>query len=397
MTMKCSDSMFKAFCCAVFLSSRLFAQPLLTEADKTYEYKGETFRLGLYEGTNEMPEEHLADGLKIAEEMRKMSKINIVPIGHSVPTNIFNGWNWGNAKTQFNLAENTSFASACAGAVMAWDWLSRIKNGGALAGIAASDVHVLVVQLTWAPFFGPDNYEKNTPLSEKIDSMSHDFRRLVLNAKKNYPNLKMILFEADPWQNDHEPYHAYHEWFFARGVVLDQIKGDDPQLSSYMGEGAEAVWIDLGGYFWYTNAPRSYYSDCCHITGSGAAHYQQKWIEALIDYNPVVSQWLLKDPPEPPVRVRRAVTTSSMARDLRCMAGKSGMTVSFSLAAAAKVGLGLFSIDGRVIVPVSERACGAGLNSIALDAGIPLAPGAYIIHLSDPDGSRAQRPVTVAK
>ncbi len=239
--MENKNSFIQTLCFIFSFSVLIFSQPLMTDANATYGYKGETFQLGLYEGTNEMPAEQLAAGLEIAKEMRNMDIINIVPIGHSVPTGIFSGWNWDDVKSQFDLAENTNLSNACAGAVMAWDWLSNINRGG---GIPANDIHVLVVQLTWAPFMGPDDYEINTPLSEKIDSMSHDLGRLAKDAIKNYPNLKMILFEADPWQNDHEPYHAYHEWFFSRQVVLDQINSEP----DYTGPDVDEVWIDLGGY-----------------------------------------------------------------------------------------------------------------------------------------------------
>jgi len=217
------------------------AQPLLTDTSATYEYKSEKFKLGLYEGTNDIPAEHLRKGLELAAEMRKMEKINIVPIGHSVPFTTFNGWNWGSAKSEFKLAANTNFANGSISAQMAWNWLTTIKNGGKLANLNNSDVHVMVVQLTWAPFGGPDNYEKNTALSQKTDSMSHDFAKLATNAKKNYPNLKMILFQADPWQNNHEPYHAYHEWLFARQVVLDQIN----KASDYIGPSEDELWVGL--------------------------------------------------------------------------------------------------------------------------------------------------------
>jgi hypothetical protein len=116
---------------------------------------------------------------------------------------------------------------------------------------------------------GPDAYEKNTALSKKVDSMAHDLSRLAQNAKKNFKNLKMVLMEADPWQNNHEPYHVYHEWFFARQVMLNQIKGDTKVDLFYKGDNAKTVWIGLGGYMWKPNDNGSYYTDCCHISGTG--------------------------------------------------------------------------------------------------------------------------------
>ncbi|MCX7726359.1 MAG: hypothetical protein N2053_05875 [Chitinispirillaceae bacterium] len=373
------------FILATFIVN-VISQPLLTDASATYTYKNETFKLGLYEGTNEMPAEHLADGMEIAKEMRSMSKINIVAIGHSVPTNIFSGWNWSSAQSQFKLAPNTNFVSACAPAVMAWDWLNRIKNGDRLGNLNNSDVHVLVVQLTWAPFMGPTDYEKNTPLSQKIDSMSNDFRRLAQNAKKNYPNLKMILFQADPWQNSHEPYHAYHEWFFARGVVLKQIKGD-PELA-YKGSNAKTVWIDIGGYFWYPNAPSSYYSDCCHITSAGATHYREKWITALLQYNPVISYWLLK---EPPVGIEnKGHQFSYVIPHIKGTLKNKGIEIVLTLADAAHINMGLFSLDGRTITPTYENNLPAGVSTIFLNTKNTISAGTYILNI---DNGKAEKSI----
>ncbi len=382
----------KAASVLIAFSLGLYSQPLLTDTSATYSYKNENFKCGLYEGTNKTPDEHLMKGLEVAKEMRKMSKINITVIGHSVPTNIFNGWNWNNAKSQFKLAANTNLSSACAGAVMAWDWLRNIRNGQKLAGFNNSDVHVIFVQLTWAPFMGPDNYEKNTPLSQKIDSMSHDFGRLAKDAKKNYPNLKMMLFQADPWQNNHEPYHAYHEWFFARQVVLDQIR----KASDYTGPSVDELWIGIGGYFWYPNAPSQYYSDCCHITPTGAVHYQEKWIKGLIDYNPVVAHWLLENPPEI-TAVNSETLSLSSAGKFYGKIGTNGVEVVFSLVDAAKVGMGLFSIDGKAVVPMSERECRAGLNSIQLNTGKQLTAGTYILRIDDGAVSRSVSLATSGK
>lgn len=370
----------------------LFSQPLLTDENETYDYKGETFNCGLYDGTNDIPDEHFEAGMEIAREMREMSRVNIVAIGHSVPTNIFNSWNWNNAKSNFDLAENTNFSSACAGAVMAWDWVNTMKgNVSSLGGISADEVHVLVVQVTWAPFFGPDNDQRNLTLTAKFEKYKSDLYDIVQGAKRNFSNLKMILLQADPWQNDHEPYHAYHEWLISRHVVLEQINGVDEV--SYKGENPKTVWMSLGGYFWYPNAPGSYYMDCCHITGEGPAHFQEKWINGLLDYNPVVSHWLL----DVPVEVNRIPQHFSSKIAFHSFVKENSVEVVFSLAGAKQLSMGLFSVDGRCIVPMAKKECKAGLNYIPLTAKRNLTPGAYIVRVNGTAGLRTLDPVIVIK
>ena len=393
--MKRNNFLIKTLCLVVILSMLVISQPLFTDSNATYSYKNEDFKLGLYqEGSNEIPIEHLAKGLEIADEMRKMSKINITCIGHSVPWTTFNGWNWSSSVSQNKLAANTNFKDASVSAKMAWQWVSQLKGGNsaALGGFAKDDLHVLCVQLTWAPFFGPDSWEQNTPLSQKIDSMSHDLERLAKGAKQSFPNLKMILMQADPWQNNHEPYHAYHEWFFSRQVVLDQIS----KAADYIGPSVDEVWIGLGGYWWQPNASGSYYTDCCHISGTGATYYRQQWIEGLIKYNPVVSHWLLANPPEI-TKTWNAIPSLSPVQKLHSIVGANGVKVVFSLLDAAQVNMGLFSIDGRAVVPMSERDCRAGLNSIQLTADVPLASGAYIVRLNDGVTSRSLPLATIKR
>ncbi|MBN2038346.1 MAG: hypothetical protein JW768_16515 [Chitinispirillaceae bacterium] len=383
----------QAFCCACVFSAALVAQPSLTDASATYTYKNQSFKCGLYDGTNDHPAEHLADGMEIARAMRSMSRINIVPIGHSVPTGLFSGWNWNSAKTQFGLAANTNLSNACAPAVMAWDWIKTRINGTstqALGGIAPADIHVLVVQLTWAPFMGPDDYEKNTPLQSKIDSMSHDLARLAVNAKKQFANLKMILFEADPWQNDHEPYHAYHEWFFNRQVVLNQIKGSDPNLA-YKGANAKTVWVDLGGYLWKANDNRSYYTDCCHLSSAGATHFREVWVTELLKNNPVVRHWLSA---EVGVEYMPKPVLPDLA--IRCMNLDQGIEVAFSLFCPARVGLGLFTTSGQAVVPMFERIYTTGTNSVFLKPNNPLPPGAYIVRLHDGSMTQSRMVMTMS-
>lgn len=375
-------------CCSVALIS----QPLLTDEDAVYEYKGEVFNCGLYDGTNEIPAEHFEAGMEIAREMREMPRINIVAIGHSVPTNIFNSWNWNNARSQFNLADNTRFSSACAGAVMAWDWVSTMKgNVSSLGGVSASEVHVLVVQVTWAPFFGPDNDQKNLTLTAKFEKYKKDLYEIVQGAEKNFPNLKMILLQADPWQNDHEPYHAYHEWLISRHVVMEQING--VAEVSYNGDNPKTAWMSLGGYFWYPNAPRSYYMDCCHITGNGPAHFQEEWIKGLLEYNPVVSYWLSAIP----VELKNIPASFSATNDFQSFVKGNSVEVVFSLANATQISVGLFSIDGRCIIPMAKKGCRAGINSIPLIAKNNLAPGAYIVRVKSTAGLRSLAPVIVTK
>ena len=278
---------------------------------------------------------------------------------------------------------------------MAWDWIKSRINGtstSSIGGIAPADLHVLVVQLTWAPFFGPDDYEKNTPLQDKIDSMAHDLGRLAVNAKKQFANLKMILFEADPWQNDHEPYHAYHEWFFNRQVVLNQIKGLDPNVA-YKGSNPKTVWIDLGGYFWKQNDDRSYYSDCCHVTQAGATHFMTVWIEELLK-NPVANQWLAATPN--PVYVKDIFKPVPLDLAVNCMNLNRGIEVAFSLFCPTRVGLGLFSTNGQTVVPMFERAYTAGKNSVLLQAENPLTPGSYIVRFNNGMTTKSQK-ITVTK
>jgi hypothetical protein len=185
--------------------------------------------------------------------------------------------------------------------------------------------------------------------------------------------------QADPWQNNHEPYHAYHEWFFARQVVLDQIN----KANDYIGPSVDDVWIGLGGYWWQPNANGSYYTDCCHISGSGATFYRQKWIEGLLKYNPVVSAWLLADPP---VAVNDANPSMVPVSKFQTRVNSSGAVVSFSLAEAANISMGLYTVNGRAVVPMSEKSCNTGYNSISLTPGNSLSPGAYIIRLNDGSG-----------
>jgi hypothetical protein len=384
----------KTFCTVFLIPIYLFSQSLLTDSSATYSYKNEDFKLGMYEGTNIMPAEHLADGLEIAKEMRKMSKINIVVIGHSVPYTTFNGWNWANAKTSFNLAANTNFVCGSISAKMAWDWVNEYKGGTVktVGGINAADVNVLAVQLTWAPFGGPDSYEKNTALSKKVDSMSHDLARLAQGAKKSFPNLKMILMQADPWQNNHEPYHAYHEWFFSRQVMLNQIKGD-PSLS-YKGADAKTVWIGMGGYWWKPNASSSYYTDCCHISAAGATYYREVWVKSLLE-DPVVGYWLAKDPPI--VNVENTLNSLSRVSKFHGTVTKTGVGAFFSLPNVSLVSIGLFSVDGQALIPMTERLCQAGPNSLLLNAGCPIAPGAYILRLNDGTTDYSLRVTTMDK
>jgi hypothetical protein len=150
--MKLKNLFILTGCLVVSFSFSVFSRPLLSDASATYIYKNEIFKCGFYEGTNDMPTEHLADGLAIAKEMRSMLKINIVMIGHSVPMTTFSGWNWTDAvKTQFGLAANTNFKDASVAAKMAWDWINQFKGTiSSLGGLSAADIHVLCVQLTWA-------------------------------------------------------------------------------------------------------------------------------------------------------------------------------------------------------------------------------------------------------
>jgi hypothetical protein len=365
----------------------LYAQTPLTEASGTYSYKNQTFKLGLYEGTNTMPAEHLADGLEIAKSMRSLPKINIVIIGHSVPQTTFTGFNWATAKSQNNLAANTNFVSGAIAAKMAWDWVSEFKGTyKTIGGLAAADIHVLVVQLTWAPFGGPDSYEMNTALQTKIDSMSHDLERLAQNAKKNLPNLKMILFEADPWQNNHEPYHAYHEWFFYRQPVLDQIKGGGAIDLSYKGADAKAVWMDVGPYWWKANDNGSYYSDCCHLNSTGGAHFQDVWVKTLLQ-NPVANQWLSASPT---VNLGNTLAPDSRAPKMNSLVTRDGIKVLFTLPQPERLGLSLVSPNGEVVVPLFERTYLAGENSVLLQTGKPLAPGSYIVRLKSGSTTKSQ-------
>jgi hypothetical protein len=365
----------------------LYAQTPLTEASGTYSYKNQTFKLGLYEGTNTMPAEHLADGLEIAKSMRSLPKINIVVIGHSVPQTTFSGFNWATAKSQNNLAANTNFVNGAIAAKMAWDWVSEFKGTyKTIGGLTAADIHVLVIQLTWAPFGGPDSYEMNTALQTKIDSMSHDLERLAQNAKKNLPNLKMILLEGDPWQNNHEPYHSYHEWFFYRQPVLDQIKGGGAIDLSYKGENAKAVWMDLGPYWWKANDNGSYYSDCCHINSTGGPHFQDVWVKALLQ-NPVANQWLAASPT---VNLENTPGSDSRSLKLSSRVTRDGIKVLFTIPRTERLGLSLVSPNGQVVVPPFERAYLAGENSVLLQTEKPLAPGPYIVRLKSGSTTKSQ-------
>ncbi len=356
----------------------LYAQTPLTEASGAYSYKDQTFKLGLYDGTNTMPAEHLADGLEIAKSMRSLPKINIVVIGHSVPQTTFSGFNWATAKSQNNLAANTNFVSGAIAAKMAWDWINEFKGTyKTIGGLAAADIHVLVIQLTWAPFGGPDSYEKNTALQTKIDSMSHDLERLAQNAKKNLPNLKMILLEGDPWQNNHEPYHSYHEWFFYRQPVLDQIKGGGAIDLSYKGSNAKAAWMDVGPYWWKANDNGSYYSDCCHINSAGGAHFQDVWVKTLLQ-NPVANQWLAASPT---VNLENTLGSDSWAPKLNGLATRDGIKVLFTIPQSARLGLSLSLPNGKAVVPLFERTYLAGENSVLLQTESTLAPGSYIVRL----------------
>jgi hypothetical protein len=390
--MKITLLSIKTLCLMVLLSILAFPAsqtPLLTDASATYSYKNQTFKCGLYEGTNDMPAEHLQDGMEIANSMRSMSKINVTVIGHSVPQTTFQGWSWSSSvKSKYGLAANTNFANGAIAAVMAWDWIKSRINGTsttAIGGFAPADIHILVVQLTWAPFMGPDSYEMNTPLQTKMDSMAHDFGRLAANAKKQFPNLKMILFEADPWQNNHEPYHAYHEWFFCRQVVMNQIKAADPNLA-YKGSSAKSVWIDLGGYWWMPNASSSYYTDCCHISGTGASYYQDVWLKALLK-NPVLNAALSAN-----VNVHNSFKlVSPDEAAINCMNLDQGIKVAFSLFRPSKVSMGLFSTNGQAIVPMSENSYASGNNSVVLKTAQPLNPGSYIVRFNSGTVTKSQK------
>lgn len=385
----------EAFCLTLSSAGILFSQPLLTDQDSTYKYKNENFKCGLYEGTNTMPSAHLTDGMAIAQSMRSMSKITICVIGHSVPYTTFNGWDWSSAKSTYKLAANTNFVCGAVSAKMAWDWINEF-NGSykSIGGLAAGDINVLVVQLTWAPFGGPDNYEMNTALSIKRDSMAHDLGRLAQNAKKNLPNLKMILFEADPWQNAHEPYHAYHEWYFNRQVVLNQINGDTHIDLSYKGDNPKTVWLGLGGYWWQNKSPgASYYSDCCHLTSAGATYYRDLWVKSLLT-DPVVSEFLLAAPPTG--TFENTLKPVSPEMTLNCLNSDQGIEVVFSLFNPARVSLGVFTTNGQAIIPMFDKFYAAGKNTAYLKTDKPLTPGSYIVKIGD-GKSVKQRLMTIIR
>jgi hypothetical protein len=384
--------LFILMCCLVisfaYAAFSATSYVLMTDTNGSYTYMSENIKMGLYEGSNVPSAEHFAAGMAIAKEMRNMDKINIVTIGHSVPWSIFNGWTWSSAVTQFKLNPKTNFKDGSGPAVMASNWVSTMKGTcNSLGGIAAADIHVLVVQVTWAPPMAPDQYQKSTKISEKCTHFRPDLLAIVQGARKNFKNLKMILMQSDCWENSHEPWHAYHEWIINRALVLDQIDGAADL--DYSGASPKTAYMLMGGYIWEPNASRSYYSDEVHCNATGAAYYREKWVKSLLAINPIVSYWLAA---ANPTEVENYGKPLTLAPTFKTMSGNRGIEVEFALPYSSQIGLSLLSANGQAVVPMFEKTYEKGQNSVMLKSASALTPGAYIVRLSN--GSMTQSHMT---
>ncbi len=370
-------------------SAAAASPPRITEADKSYTCEnGQTVKLGLYEGTNEHPAEHLGKGLEIAAEMREMDEINVTVLGHSVPTGIFSDFDISKVRgDSINPAVNFN-SGAVWGRLPKNGWYDRLKNGETLGDFPNDQLHVICFQFTWAPFNGPTDYQKNTGIRDKIQNYTknadgENLYDMVQFCKMNYPNLKMILVQSDPWQNWHEPHHAYEEALIYRQLILDQINGE-PELA-FEGDNAKAAYIDHGGYGMWDpdHHPESYYRDCCHVTESGASAYQKSWLQSIMHVD-AVRAWMAREPVGMQTRQRRRDAAPMIDVAVN---GARIPTVTLTGPNLSDPAISLFSLDGAVSTPLEHVRGESG--RITVRAAKSLANGIYMLRINDNGSSRS--------
>lgn len=390
-------SVFCLAVCAMFFhtaAQKGFRAPLMTEADKIYtDNDGKIYNLGLYDGTNAMPEAHRKAGEEIARTIVPLNakgqpdpngKIKIAAIGHSVPARIFRSFEetvLAELQQEGIVNPKVELVSCCRGGTTGWEWAETI-TGVKKECVCTADLQVLITEFTWV---GAHGSKRDKTIDEMKDKTLQDLIDIATTAVQCAPNLKMIVLNSDPymgWASTHEPSHAYEEAFIFRRAIMEQINGN-PDFSFKEGS-FKIPYLTWGAYLWNPDDPfKLYASDSVHLSPEGGDVNAHRTAQALLE-NPVTSIWFSNSGHTASVQFL-APKASVQRLTARLNDGVIYLNSTFSNPIDGH--LELFNIDGSKIMSVPVTLSGETL-AVSLSKHAP-ASRMVIARVASPQGNES--------
>lgn len=116
--------------------------------------------------------------------------------------------------------------------------------------LAAAGVTPQQVQAVW---FKEANAQPAGPVNPVVDTLREQFETILQILRSRYPNLQIVYSSSRTYGGyattalNPEPY-AYASGFAVQDLVADQIRGDDPGLTT--GESGLTPYVQWGAYLW---------------------------------------------------------------------------------------------------------------------------------------------------
>lgn len=116
--------------------------------------------------------------------------------------------------------------------------------------LAAAGVTAQQVQAVW---FKEANAQPSGPVNPVIDTLREQFESILQIMRSRYPNLQIVYSSSRTYGGyattalNPEPY-AYAGGFAVQDLVADQIRGDDPGLTT--GDSGLTPYAQWGAYLW---------------------------------------------------------------------------------------------------------------------------------------------------
>lgn len=284
--------------------------PLFTEG-KVYMDKYET---GYYPGsTNEMPKEHLAAGLRMAEMVRPRDKdgnideangrvVGLV-MGHSNTTLYFNAFqehikaHSDPVSDKFVLVVGSVAGNQLPEILRlqgpVWDKSARYIQR---ADCTANQVQVLFLHTT---FNGPGSRDGNgpppPPFPDSMQKMQRDVATVLAHCVKIYPNLRICYLTTDGLRqfSGMEP-HVWREAFGIKWLIESQIKGEKgAEFEDKADQKRVLPWLCWGPYIWDPTWTREDTTDGVHPGPAKRQEVVEKYWKHL-QADPVAQSWFWK-------------------------------------------------------------------------------------------------------
>jgi hypothetical protein len=217
---------------------------------------------GLYPNGNSVPVDHLELGLRVASEIRPLSRsgtpdprgiVAVVSIGVSNTRAEFAQFMQA-ASADPEIDRRVTFVNGAQGGTPLEEWATgpdsapwhNIDSELHDAGVSAEQVQVAWVKL-------PDESRGTSSLADVRDEHAM-VTKVLATAKARYPNLQIAYLSSRIYGGysrapDAEP-NAYHHGFAVKWLIERQIKGD-PKLNADASAGeVVSPWLAWGPYLW---------------------------------------------------------------------------------------------------------------------------------------------------